>query len=599
MPASPASDDAATQPAKGEGRRTLLLGLLGSLLCYLAHPPASLGWLAWIGPVPWLLLARMPRMPGRRPYLLVWLAGAAYWGATIQWIRLPHWANIFGLFFLAAYLGAYLPVFVGLTRIATHRLRVPLWLAAPIAWTGLEWIRARLLTGFLMGSLAHTQIEYPHVIQIADVFGEYGVTFLIILVAAALAEPLPASIVNTIAAPASGRGPASTPQDATESQTHPRPEAGAAMKWRPIAVAAIALAATLAYGRSRLSDAANPSTPPSAVTVALIQSDMLADWKGTTARDVAVMKQMTQLSREAVRESRQPIDLVVWPETMFRATLHMAEDGYLPPREMFPDGIEETFAATTNYLASLARDLNAAVLVGIDRVLWSKPAADAEPLVPGVPPFAEESFNSSVCVDRTGRIVNTYDKMHLLPFGEYTPLARWIPFFSSISPITGHASPGKGASAMVVDGVSYVPNICYETVLPHLIRRQIAELVQRGEHPDVMVNLTNDAWYWGSSELDMHLASGVFRAVEMRLSLVVAANRGLTAHVDHCGRIVAMTERNVPAKLVTTVALPEYPSRAYPSLFAAYGDWFALVCLLCCTVPAAVAWRDRRTPQRE
>jgi apolipoprotein N-acyltransferase len=311
------------------------------------------------------------------------------------------------------------------------------------------------------------------------------------------------------------------------------------------------------------------------------------------------MQQMTELSRQAVSDAKQPIDLIVWPETMFRATLHMSVGDYRPPQELFEGGVDAVFAGTTDYLASLARDLDAAVLVGIDRVLWSEPAADAEPLVPGVPPFAEESFNSAACVDRTGKLVGTYDKMHLLPFGEYTPLARWIPFLSSMSPITGLASPGAAPSAITVEGVTYVPNICYETVLPHLIRGQIAELIERGEQPDVMVNLTNDAWYWGSSELDMHLASGVFRAIEMRLPLVIAANRGLSAHVDSMGRIVAVTERNVPAKLVTEVQLTPYRGGRYPSMFAAYGDWFALACLLCCTVPAMIALRDRRRPQRE
>jgi apolipoprotein N-acyltransferase len=111
----------------------------------------------------------------------------------------------------------------------------------------------------------------------------------------------------------------------------------------------------------------------------------------------------------------------------------------------------------------------------------------------------------------------------------------------------------------------------------------------------VLVNLTNDAWYWGSSELDMHLASGVFRAVEMRTPLVIAANRGLSAHVDHLGRIVAATDRDVPATLVATVSLPPRGDSEFPSLFAAYGDWFALACLVCCMVLAAIGWRGRRT----
>ncbi|HMO86865.1 MAG TPA: hypothetical protein PKC18_18295, partial [Lacipirellulaceae bacterium] len=108
MPApNPPAADAQQLGAAARSRRTLALGLLGAALGYLAHPPADLWLLAWIAPTPWLLLARAPALPGRRPYRALWAAGAAFWLATIQWIRLPYWANIFGLLLLAAYLGAY------------------------------------------------------------------------------------------------------------------------------------------------------------------------------------------------------------------------------------------------------------------------------------------------------------------------------------------------------------------------------------------------------------------------------------------------------------------------------------------------------------
>src|SRR5829696_1596572 len=132
MPAARIADEMDHAAVEQTSRRTLALGLLGSLLCYLAHPPVGWSLLAWIGPTPWVVIARLPRLPGRRPYLTLWLAGMAFWLAAIQWIRLPYWANIFGLFLLAAYLAAYLPAFIGLTRVATHRLKLPLWLAAPV-----------------------------------------------------------------------------------------------------------------------------------------------------------------------------------------------------------------------------------------------------------------------------------------------------------------------------------------------------------------------------------------------------------------------------------------------------------------------------------
>ena len=546
---------------------TLALGLLGSLLCYLAHPPVGWSFLAWIGPAAWFYVARLPVMPGRRPYRALWLAGTVYWLAAVQWIRLPHELNIFGLFLLAAYLGAYLPVIVGLIRVAVFRLGVPLWLAAPVAWTGLEWVRARLMTGFLMASLAHTQIRSTAIIQIADVLGEYGVTFLIILVASALAE-----LVYQLREP--GR---------------PRPRRLLATVTLPL----LALLAAVLYGNFQIARLHSLTHDAETTSVALIQSDMLADWKGTPERDEAVMEQMAELSRQAVRE-HEGVDLIVWPETMFRMSYHHADDGYRPPQELLSLPVGVMFSEAATHLGELARQLNAPILVGLDRVHWAPLKSGEPPMDERNFPFIYKQFNSSAAVDRSGVLVGTYDKMHLLPFGEYIPFVRWLPFLRNYSPITGGAQPGEGPSALEIDGVVYSPNICYETVLPHLIRRQVADLSRQGKTPDVLVNLTNDAWYWGSSELDMHLASGVFRAVEMRTPLVVAANRGLSAHVDHLGRIVAATERDVPAALVAAVTLPPR-NGVFPSPFAAWGDWFALACLVCCMVLAAIGWRTKKT----
>jgi apolipoprotein N-acyltransferase len=556
-------------PLPGSRSQTLGLALLGSLLCYLAHPPVNWSWLAWIGPAAWFYLARLPVLPGKRPYGALWLAGAAYWLAAVQWIRLPHELNIFGLFLLAAYLGVYLPLAVGLSRVAMFRLGVPLWLAAPVAWTGLEWLRARLFTGFLMASLAHTQIRFTPIIQIADTLGEYGVTFLIILVAAALAE-----LLYRLREPRA-----------------PRPRRTLYLL-APLAPALLALLAAYAYGSFRIALHHSLQHDGKTVAIALIQSDMLADWKGTPERDDAVMEQMAELSRQAVRE-HEGVDLVVWPETMFRMSYHHADDGYRPPQELLSRPVDRMFSEATEYLRGLARELNAPVLVGLDRVFWSPRRSDEPPMDEHGFPFTYEQFNSSAALDREGKLVGTYDKMHLLPFGEYIPFVRWLPFLRDYSPITGGAQPGAGPSALALDDVVYSPSICYETVLPHLIRRQVAELSRQGKAPDVLVNLTNDAWYWGSSELDMHLASGVFRAVEMRTPLVVAANRGLSAHVDLTGRIVDVTQRDVPAALVANVSLPVRRGE-FPSLFAAYGDWFALACLVCCMILAVIGWRHRR-----
>jgi apolipoprotein N-acyltransferase len=559
------SDAADSEPRSA---RTLLLGLAGALLCYVAHPPAGLSLLAWIGPAPWLLLVRTERLPGRRPYRALWLAGSIYWLLAIQWIRLPFWANIFGLFLLAAYLGAYLPVFVGLSRIAVHRLRVPVWLAGAIVWTGLELVRAHLLSGFLMASLAHTQVRWPWVIQIADLGGEYAVTFLIVFVAGSIASMLPLEWVE----------PKSTGEPGCL-----RPQRLAFVALIP---AAIALAATLGYGtwrgRPDASDGANRRPAP---RIAIVQSDMLSDWKGTAERDATVMQQQMDLSRQAMRESEKPLDLVVWPETMFRQPWFVQDDKH-PPPPMPPT----RFEAAAGDLKAVSEETGAALLLGIDRVLVSEDSRTTDET-----DYQMLVYNAAVFVDRAGEIRDYYAKMHLLPFGEFIPFAEWIPALAAYAPITGNSLWGEGAAVFKLDDVIYSPNICYETVLPHLIRHQVREVIGRTSlPPDILVNLTNDSWFWGSSELDMHLASGVFRAVEMRTPLVIAANRGLSAYVDASGRVVAVTERDRADVLVVDVILPQRES-PYPSIYALWGDWLPMGCLVCCGCFIMVGWRRRGT----
>ncbi len=119
-----------------------MLAFLGSILLWASLPPLDLWPLAWIAPIPWLLLIRRDELGGRRPYTMLALAGFAFWLGVLHFMRLPHWATSFGWVALSFYFAFYLPVFVGLSRVAVHRLRLPVMLAAPAVWTGLELARA-------------------------------------------------------------------------------------------------------------------------------------------------------------------------------------------------------------------------------------------------------------------------------------------------------------------------------------------------------------------------------------------------------------------------------------------------------------------------
>ena len=195
--------------------------------------------------------------------------------------------------------------------------------------------------------------------------------------------------------------------------------------------------------------------------------------------------------------------------------------------------------------------------------------------------------NASSVAD--GKMVGTYDKVHLVMFGEYVPFAHLIPILNRLSSLTGSVEAGAGPVALCIGGNCYIPSICYETAIPHVIRHQVATLETNNEHPAALINLTNDAWYWGSSELDMHLACGVFRAVETRLPLLIAANGGLTAWVDHVGRVRAKTPRQKPNFLLADIEPSDMQS-----VYVQYGDWFSGLCLACCVILLCIGWKSNR-----
>jgi len=542
---------------------TLYPALVSSVLCWLAFPPVGWAVMVWFAPIGWLALVAREKLAGRHPYRKLWLAGFVFWLLTVHWIRLPHAANYLAWVSLAGYLGVYLPCFVALSRIGVHRLRLPLWLVAPVVWTGLDWLRGNLMTGFLMGSLAHTQVGFPIVIQIASLCGEYGVTFLIVLVASCLTQSF-----------------LSCETRFWHIFFDPR------CSLRLLIPAALAVGMALMYGGVMLIQ--HDSLPSMTIEqrgprIALIQGNTLADWKGDPDKQQSIMQEYARLSNEAVEQSRQRdgrnVDLFIWPETAYRYPLFSVAENYQPPAARFP---ELNLNAAQRDLAELVRRTESAILTGIDRV-------NLFPDEMGQPDY--EQFNSSVLINRQGAIVGTYDKMHLVIMGEYVPFTRWFPLLKQLTPISGLATAGQHPQSLEFDGLVYCPNICYETAVPHLIRRHVTELAESGAAPDVLVNLTNDAWFWGSSELEMHLACGIFRAVEMRRPLVIAANGGLSAHVDSYGNVQQVTPRQQTATL-----LVDLPGRASNNLtfYAVHGDWwFAGLCVICCLALAITGRRSQ------
>ena len=332
----------------------------------------------------------------------------------------------------------------------------------------------------------------------------------------------------------------------------------------------MAIGLALAYGAWRIETA--PFDPRS-LDVLLVQGSIDTELKHDPDAAGEVLAEYDGLTREALGAGPRP-DLIVWPETMWRwPILEIEPDHELPddvverilgPATKHDRGADEADVASDagvesgaarqarcraileqdriDPLAAHARRYGTTWLVGVDRQLVSNRSSS------GV-----FHFNSALFLDAGGVPVGRYDKMFPVAFGETVPLADRFPILYRLTPLPAGLSAGREPLVVTVAGLRVAPTICYETALPGAIRGVVNRLAAAGTRPEVLVNLTNDGWFWGSSELDMHLASGIFRAVEVRTPLVIAANTGFSAAIDGCGRLLDRGPRRATGTIRATV----------------------------------------------
>lgn len=525
---------------------TFIFAFTGAVLLWAALPPLDFWLLAWIAPVPWIILIRRRELDRPRPYLALAVVGFIFWMAALHWLRLPYWATAFGWLALSFYFAFYIPVFIGLSRIAVHRMRLPVILAAPVVWTGLELARAHLLTGMTMASLGHTQYHWIQLIQISDLAGAFAVSFCVMFVAACI-----------------GRIPSCEGKPKT---------------YWPVLPAVVLMVSVLAYGYERTTK--NETTP--GARIALIQGCIDSVFGGDDPHEKFYWHYF-DLSQQAVDQFGS-VDLIVWPETYFRNSLILydADAGLNSPKvdeagitiEQFHKNLKTGEEEINQAFVDTATQLKSPMLVGLDAQYYTVDDVYI--------------YNSAVYVSAEGKILGRYDKKHLVMFGEYIPFADHLAWLYQLSPLSMGITPGKEPVAFQVGNIRISPSICFESVLSHVIRDQINTLKANGQEPDVLVNVTNDGWFWGSSELDMHLVCGVFRAVECRKPFLVSANTGFSAWIDADGRIIKQGRRHETDAILADVRVDHRQS-----WYLYYGDWPAGLCLLGCMVLAGIGCWDK------
>ena len=488
-----------------------VLPAVTGVLYALALPPynhSEVGWFALV-PMFFALEGCRPGEAFRRGFI----AGLVFFGMTIWWIIHVSLPGMVGMVaFLALYFGVA-GLFLAQLSDANDSVLRNLFAAVTGAagWVTLEWLRGHFpLGGFGWNGLGVTQSVAAPLIQFASVTGVYGVSALVFILNYAFFCTIRRYIRNI-------------------GNTTPVRR----LSWE-FYLAMLLVGAAFVFGL-RAIEFAPTGGPQRALRLVLVQGNIPQSLKFDERERPMILDRYRSLTTTATVEQ---VDLVIWPET---AT---------------PDALRydsEIFAVATNITANTQAYLLAGT---IDFTPRSEPV---------------EAFNAAVLVRPDGLVASVYRKIHLVPFGEYVPLRKILPFLKWFTPITDSFERGRDATLFNVHGLKFGTVICFEDTLPDLYRR----FVQRGA--DFMVNLTNDAWFKDSPAAEMHLANAVFRAVENRRSLVRCSNNGVSCLVDRSGIVRHRSEPFTPATLAFVLLVPaELPVTFYTQ----YGDVFAAGCAL-------------------
>ena len=305
---------------------------------------------------------------------------------------------------------------------------------------------------------------------------------------------------------------------------------------RQLLVLAAVMAAVLIYGKVRIGSVDRQAAAADHLTIGLVQTNRGAGDKRHDPE--SLLREHQEMSRTLA--ASQSLDLIVWPESVLGIRL-ASREGSLPTG-LFGDTRTPTL-------------FGAVLLVGED-------GADQRP------------FDSALLADGAGRILGTYDKMVLVPFGEYIPFGETFPALYSLLPVPGRFQPGESRKPLPFGKYLFSVNICYEDIFPC----QVRSLMQGGPNrriPDVLFNLTNDSWYGKTTEPIEHLALASFRSIEHRRSLVRSTNTGISAFVDPVGRIVARSGIWTRGTLVGRVAMMQGRT-----VYGLLGDWIGWLCAL-------------------
>ncbi|MCM8797291.1 MAG: apolipoprotein N-acyltransferase [Candidatus Omnitrophica bacterium] len=481
--------------------------LLSALTLIFSFPDFNIWFLAWVAFVPLFLVTSNKSQ--RETFFLFFITGIIFWAGIIYW--LAH-VTLAGMILLILYLALYFALFGLIIRPYRKNSTNFSLIFIPAVWVLCEYLRSWLFTGFPWALLGYSQYLNLPVIQIADITGSWGVSFLVMLINVGVTEAI-----------------RSLKQDSLEK-----------LKTIILLTASIIIL-VLSYGYFCLSGQPAQETN-SPIHISVIQGNIPQSLKWEERYAESILAQYAGLTRKAAQNG---LDLVVWPEAAVPGVL--GEDNWV---------YEKVF--------SLAREIKTPLLSGA--VVKDK----------------GYYFGSALLINDSGRIVGRYDKLHLVPFGEYIPLKRFLPFLEVIVPI-GDIQRGKEYTVFKLLTASrrflitFSVLDCFEDLFPALAR----EFTKRGV--DFLINITNDAWYKKSPAAFQHFQASVFRAVENRRYVVRSANTGVSGFIAPTGKVVSFVQDEAGNRIFIEGYREDklYIAGRRLTFYTRYGDAFIIICILC------------------
>ncbi|HOP47237.1 MAG TPA: apolipoprotein N-acyltransferase [Desulfobacteraceae bacterium] len=509
----------------GSYTRKVTLAVLSGVMLTASFPPGRLSLFAWLALVP--LLKSIENESPLKALKLGYIAGLSHYLSLIYWIvvvvgrygGLNPFVSFSVFVLLCLYLALYPAFFSCLSvLIKGSRFRI-LFISA--LWISLEYLRAMLLTGFPWCLLGYSQYENLHIIQVADLFGVYGISFLIVTVNVFLYDLL-----------------------------FQRRNWGISIVIYEMVFAGLLTAATLIYGHCELSKRQSENDTDKNIAAVIVQGNIDQSVKWDPAYQAGTVATYKRLTLKAIHDFRP--DLVVWPETSLPFFIQNNRD-------------------FSQDLHSLAVKSGSSFIVG----------SPAYKRING----RKNYFNRAYLISPDEYSFKYYDKVHLVPFGEYVPYKDILFFVDRLVPAAGDFQPGKkDMSPLRHNDLSLGILICFEAIFPDMAR----SYSRKGA--DMLINLTNDAWFGKTSAPYQHLSMAVLRAVENRMPLIRAANTGFSAFISPHGEIIERSALFREEVLKAGVKIVP----AQITWYARTGDVFAVAFLVISLLKIILAIRQKQ-----